>query len=238
MTEAQISEARNGPAAAIGYIRQVCADLPAHPGLLLGDPALAPWLVRTMRAAGDHELAVITARAAEAIACGNPGYPATAAAAAHSMGVARQDPVRLTEAAAQHPDPWARASAAEDLAVLHARQADKDQAIHHLTEAIDGYQLAGAAADMARIRRRLRELGVRRRYWTQSAGRPVTGWQSLTDTERVASELVAQGLNNKQVADRMYISVHTVAFHMRQIFRKLNIGSRLELARVVMQQAL
>jgi hypothetical protein len=35
----------------------------------------------------------------------------------------------------------------------------------------------------------------------------------------------------------MYISVHTVAFHLRQIFRKLDIGSRLELARMVMQQA-
>jgi len=44
-------------------------------------------------------------------------------------------------------------------------------------------------------------------------------------------------MNNKQVAEQMYISVNTVAFHMRQIFRKLHIGSRLELARIVMQQA-
>jgi DNA-binding CsgD family transcriptional regulator len=35
----------------------------------------------------------------------------------------------------------------------------------------------------------------------------------------------------------MYISVHTVAFHMRQVFRKLGIGSRVELARIVLQQA-
>ena len=49
-------------------------------------------------------------------------------------------------------------------------------------------------------------------------------------------KLVAQGLNNQQVADRMYISVHTVAFHMRQVFRKLNSGSRVELARIVLQQ--
>ena len=237
MTEAQISEARGGPAAAIGHIRRVCADLLAHRGLLLGDPALAAWLVRTTLAAGDDELAAIIARTAEAIACDNPGYPAITAAAAHSTGLAGQDPVRLAEAAAQHPDPWARASAAEDLGVLYAGQSDRDQAIHHLTQAIGGYQLTGAAAGMARIRRRLRGLGVRRRYSTQSAGRPATGWQSLTDTELVASELVAQGLNNQQVADQMYISVHTVAFHMRQIFRKLNIGSRLELARIVMQQA-
>jgi len=42
----------------------------------------------------------------------------------------------------------------------------------------------------------------------------VAGWESLTETERVTSGLVAQGLNNQQVADRMYVSVHTVAFHL------------------------
>jgi len=237
MAEAQISEARDGPAAAISHIRRVHADLPGHRGLLLGDPALAAWIVRTALAVGDDELAAIAARAAEAIACDNPGYPAITAAATHSLGLAGQDPVRLAEAATQHTDPWAKASTAEDLGVLHARQSHRDQAIHHLTLAIRGYQLTGAAADTARVRRRLRELGVRRRHWTPSFDRPVIGWQSLTATERAASELVAQGLNNKQIADRMYISVHTVAFHMRQIFPKLHIGSRLELARIVMQQA-
>lgn len=48
--------------------------------------------------------------------------------------------------------------------------------------------------------------------------------------------LVAQGLNNQQVADRMYIRVHTVACHMCQIFRKFNIGTRVELARIVIEQ--
>ena len=90
---------------------------------------------------------------------------------------------------------------------------------------------------MARIRRRLRMLGVRRRHWTPSADRPVTGWESLTEAEYATSELVAQGLNNQQVADRMYVSVHTVAFHLRQVFRKLNISSRVVLARIVIERA-
>ncbi|MBO0824785.1 MAG: helix-turn-helix transcriptional regulator, partial [Actinobacteria bacterium] len=235
--DAQISEARDGPAAAIPHIRQVFADLGGHPGLLLGDPAIAAWVVRTALAAGDDELAQFAARTAEALASDNPGFPAINAAAVHGLGLAGQDLVRLAQAAAEHTDPWARASAAEDAGVLHGRQSDRDQAIHQLTQAIHGYQQVGAAADTARIRRRLRKLGVRRRHWSLSAGRPVSGWQSLTDTERAASELVAQGLNNQQVADQMYISVHTVAFHMRQIFRKLNIGSRVELARIVMQQS-
>jgi DNA-binding CsgD family transcriptional regulator len=34
----------------------------------------------------------------------------------------------------------------------------------------------------------------------------------------------------------MYVSAHTIAFHLRQVFRKLNIGSRVELARIVLEQ--
>ena len=237
LAQAQISEAGDGVTAAIGHVRQVCADLTALHGLLLGEPAAAAWLVRTALAAGESGLAATAARTAETLAAGQPGYPALAAASAHSLGLAGQDPGRLAEAAAQHPDPWARASAAEDHGVLHTRRADQEEAIRHLTQAIHGYQLIGAAADTARVRRRLRQLGVRRRHWTQSARRPVSGWDSLTETERTASELVAQGLNNRQIASRMYVSINTVAFYMRQIFRKLDIGSRVELARIVIQQS-
>ena len=81
-----------------------------------------------------------------------------------------------------------------------------------------------------------RELGVSRRYRASSAVRPVSGWASLTDTECAASQLVAQGLNNQQIANRMYISIHTVACHLRHVFRKLNIGSRVELALIVIEQ--
>ena len=237
LAQAHLTEARQGPAAAIGHVRQACADLTARPGLLLGDPATAAWLVRTALAADDCQLAAAATTAIAALAATSPGYPAVSAAAAHSHGLLGQDPDRLAQAAAQHPDSWARASAAEDLAVLHLVHGAHDQAIGNLTQATSGYEQVGATADAARIRRRLRKLGVRRRHWTQSADRPVTGWHSLTDIERAASELVAQGLKNQQVADQMYISVHTVAFHMRQVFRKLGIGSRVELARIVLQQA-
>ena len=178
------------------------------------------------------------ARAAEVLAGDNPGFGTLATAAAHALGLAHRDPARLAQAAAQHEDTWARASAAEDLGVLLASQADKDQAVRRLTEALDGYAQAGATADMARIRHRLRKLGVCRRHRGPAAVRPVSGWASLTDTECAASQLVAQGLNNQQIASRMYISVHTVACHLRQVFRKLNIGSRVELALIVIEQGL
>jgi DNA-binding CsgD family transcriptional regulator len=237
MAQAQITEARDGPSAALGHLRQLCADLETRPGLLLGDPAQAAWLVRTALAGGDDELAARVTRTAQALAQGHPQFPALGAAAAHSRGLDRRDPARLAEAAAQHPDPWARASAAEDLGVLHGRQHDRDQAIHQLKEALDGYRRVGADRDQARIRRRLRQLGIRRRHWSAPSARPATGWDSLTETEQAVARLVAEGLSNSQAAARMYISTHTVAHHLRQAFRKLSIASRVELARVVIEQA-
>jgi DNA-binding CsgD family transcriptional regulator len=57
----------------------------------------------------------------------------------------------------------------------------------------------------------------------------------LTETEQAVAALVAEGLNNGQVAARMYISTHTVAHHLRQAFRKLSIVSRVELTRIVIE---
>jgi len=236
VAEAQITEARDGPAAALGHLRHLSADLETRHGLLLGDPSFAAWLARTALAAGHPELASRTARTVQALADAHPGFPALAAAAAHSQGLATRDPGLLAEAAAQHPDPWARASAAEDLAVLLIDTA-KDQAIRHLKAALEGYRQVGADRDQARIRLRLRRLGIRRRHWATPPSRPVTGWHSLTGTEQAVAGLVAEGLNNRQVAARMYISTHTVAHHLRQAFRKLSIASRNELTRIVMEQA-
>lgn len=61
--------------------------------------------------------------------------------------------------------------------------------------------------------------------------RPLTEWDSLTDTDRNITKLVAEGSTNQQVADQLYISIHTVAYHLRQVFRKLGISSRVELTR-------
>jgi DNA-binding CsgD family transcriptional regulator/tetratricopeptide (TPR) repeat protein len=236
MAEAQVTEARDGPASVLGHVRQLCVDPRARRGMLLGDPALAAWLARTALAAADGDLAASAARIAQALADAHPEFPALAAAAAHSGGVAHRDPARLAEAATRHPDPWARASAAEDLGVLCGEQGDRDQAIRRLKEALGGYCQIGADRDQARIRRRLRKLGIRRRHWSMPADRPVAGWYSLTETEQAVADLVAEGLANGQIADRMYISTHTVAHHLRQAFGKLGIGSRVELARIVIEE--
>jgi DNA-binding CsgD family transcriptional regulator len=52
----------------------------------------------------------------------------------------------------------------------------------------------------------------------------------LTDTEYAVAELVAGGLTNAEVAGKMFLSRHTVAFHLRKIFQKVGAKSRIELA--------
>ena len=236
--QARISAARGDAATARERVRAVGADLLSRRGLLVAAHADLPWLVRTALADGDRQLAQTLARAAEAVALDNRRQPSLAAAAAHSLGLALDDPTRLAAAVRQQPDPWSRASAAEDLGVWHARRADQGRAVQHLAEANQGYEAARAAGDTARVRRRLRQLGVRRRHWTPSPGRPESGWESLTETQHKVSELTAQGLNNRQIAAGMYLSSTTVAFHLRQIFRKLDIGSRVELTRIVLERSL
>lgn len=235
LAPAQVAEASGGPAAAVGHILKLCADPPALRRVLLGDPALAVWLVRTALAGGEQPMATRIVAAIESLA--SPDTPAVGAAAAHARGLLGKDEDALAYAAAHHADPWARASAAEDLAVLAGSATARDEVVGRLNEALEGYGKAGATADLARVRARLRGLGIRRSHWGTSPGRPVDGWESLTDTERAVAELIAQGLTNQQAADRMYISTHTIAHHLRQAFRKLSIGSRVELTRVVVERS-
>ena len=110
------------------------------------------------------------------------------------------------------------------------------EAIRSLEEALREYDRLRARRGVARTRRRLRQLRVRRRHWV-SERRPTAGWASLTDIEQAAARLVAEGLTNQQIADQLFISTHTVAFHLRQVFRKLDISSRVDLARIALEHA-
>lgn len=64
--------------------------------------------------------------------------------------------------------------------------------------------------------------------------RPPFGWESVTDAERSVIELVAQGLTNRQVGQRLFVSAHTVDYHLRAVFRKLDVHTRVELTRIAL----
>ena len=120
--------------------------------------------------------------------------------------------------------------------MVQAQRGDRAAARSWLERAAEDYLRCGATRDHARIRSRLRDLGVRRRHWSRQQ-RPVSGWDSLTETENAVAALVAEGLSNQQVASRMFLSRHTVDFHLRHIFRKLGIDSRVVLTRIALAHA-
>jgi DNA-binding CsgD family transcriptional regulator len=67
--------------------------------------------------------------------------------------------------------------------------------------------------------------------------RPPSGWGSLTPTERRVAELLAEGLTNTQVAERMFVSAATVKTHVAHIFKKLDVHNRTELAALVARKS-
>ncbi|MGP4098340.1 helix-turn-helix transcriptional regulator [Nonomuraea sp. KM90] len=235
---AAVAEAQGDPERAIDILHAIYTDQEERRWALTTTPLTASWMTRLALATGNRPYARAIVDTAESLARNNPDFPCLAVTAAHARGLLRQDPGALASAVTDQPEPWARASAAEDLGVLLAARpgtAAREQAVNSLDQALDGYQHVGALRDAARVRARLRALGVRRRHWAQPP-RPSFGWDGLTDTEREVAVLVAQGLTNRQAAARMFLSPHTVSTHLRRIFTKLDIGSRVDLARIVTER--
>lgn len=133
------------------------------------------------------------------------------------------------------PRPLEVALAAEDAARAMARHGTAGRARGLLDQAAAIYERLEAARDLTRTEAAMRQLGIRRGV-RGPRGRPQTGWPSLTVTERTVAGLVAEGLSNPQIGERLYISRRTVQSHLAHIFTKLDITSRVQLAAEVIRQ--
>jgi DNA-binding CsgD family transcriptional regulator len=162
----------------------------------------------------------------------NPGVASIAATEAHVRGLLDASHADLREAVdlfERTPRRLELAAAFEDLGV-ELIATDREVAVDALGRSLALYTELGASWDARRVRSRLRELGVRRRL---VAAEPETnGWAALTTSELAVARLVAEGLTNREAAERLFVSPHTVNSHLRHVFSKLRINSRVELARL------
>ena len=197
----------------------------------LGYRTFAPDLVRIALAAGDRHLAeAVVAEVAEGAQ--RSQVAGAEAAALRCKGLLDDDPDALlgaVQAYRSSPRTVEAAFTSEEAGASLARRGRGPEAVACFEEAHGVFESAGAALPLARVEAALRSLGVRHRRGS-GAARPTTGWASLTPTELKVARLAGEGLTNRQIGERLFVSRRTVETHLAHAFRKLSLSTRAQLA--------
>jgi DNA-binding NarL/FixJ family response regulator len=191
----------------------------------------AAALTRILLDAGRRADAESVVARLEDFAARHPDFPFLDCAARHARAVLDGDPdtaLRAVALSSSDPRPLVRAAVLADAGRL-LPEARTAEAVPLLETALASYAEAGAERDAARVRSLLRVRGVRP---PTSGPRSAPDWPELTESEFAVVSLVAQGATNREVAERLYLSPYTVNSHLRHVFGKLGIRSRVELARL------
>jgi len=188
---------------------------------------VAPDGIKQLVAAGDTRAAEEVAEQIEQQADRLPRAPSARGLKLRCRGLATSDGVLVREAIEGYRGSPKRLDLAVVLEEAGGLTGGRDGATM-LDEAAELFTQMGASRDVRRIEAILRTLGVRRSGKGQRA-RPSIGWDSLTPTEVTVVDLLCEGLTNRQVGERLFISTRTVDSHVSHVFRKLGVSSRTEL---------
>jgi DNA-binding CsgD family transcriptional regulator len=184
-------------------------------------------------AAGDDTFADSCLDVAETNAAHNPGVASFEGVALNLRGLGKQDLDILAEAVKvldRSPRPVLRAVGAESYGGALLAAGRRAEALAQLDRAWDEYHHMGARAFRANVQAAMRQAGARRAKWSAAAAAPTTGWASLTDAERRVATLISEGHTNKSAASALGVSINTVGTHLRSVFAKLGVQSRVQLA--------
>ena len=132
------------------------------------------------------------------------------------------------EAHADAGRPFARARTELAYGEFLRRARRRIEAREHLRAALDRFETLDARLWAERARMELRASGQTARRRDPSTR------DELTAQELQIVQFVAEGLTNREVAAQLFLSPRTIDFHLRNIFRKLGIASRTELARLAL----
>lgn len=168
-------------------------------------PGSAAWCARQARLVGAVEVLDQVIATCVQVRQLNPGLPQLLLAEQHASSLRSDDVAGLAVAATSQEHGWAKACAAADLAAIVQHTGPP------LRTEVHRPQPNKPGDDDDRV------------------------GQQLSAREQQVAQLVVQGLTNRQIASRTRCSPHTVNFHIRNIFRKLGIHSRVEIAHYVTQ---
>ena len=207
--------------------------------LQMDEPALVQWgpdLVEALARAGEME------RAREALSKFERRAELTQrtwalAAAARCRGVVAEqgfvehfeEALRLHEADGQ-PFEAARTRLAFAERLRRARQ--RAEARPHLAAAVDTFERLGARPWSERARAEMTATGGA----TGPREERLVRADELTPQELKIALLVAQGLTNREVAASLFLSPKTIEHHLSHIYRKLDVRSRTQLARLLAEE--
>jgi DNA-binding CsgD family transcriptional regulator len=188
--------------------------------------------VRLATETGDLSTAQTLAGHAAALAAESK-IPHQEADVLYCRGLLDHDAPRLLAAAERYDDasrPLLSAKALEAAAGEFVCTGDRGQARAAFNRAVEVYTSLGAAADVARLQATFRAHGIRRGPHAKHR-RASSGWDSLTPTEIKIAAFVQEGLSNPEIAARLLLSRRTVATHVSHILKKLDVHSRIDIAR-------
>jgi DNA-binding NarL/FixJ family response regulator len=236
LVHAALALDESDPAAAAGYaerfLRHFDGERPIEtaPGLELA--------VRANSALGDLKAArrahkelgsIATVVGTKPVRAGERAAAAAIAAAEDGWEEARSALEDAIELYRFSPAPFEAARAELELARALDALERPEQALEHAIAACDALEALGARRDAARAGKVVARLGGR------SAALKRAG---LTAREIEVLSLVAEGRSNRQVAERLVVSEHTVHRHLANVFAKLGVSSRAAAVAVVTQREL
>jgi DNA-binding NarL/FixJ family response regulator len=204
-TEVLITVKKEGPQAGARLLSGRYAHLPRQRSLYIEVPSAAAFLVLLARDVGDAALERSVIDTVDGLAAGNPGIAVVGLTAMHANALANSAPAALSLIIVQSPDPISVALATEELAKLYAAKPPEE--VQPEVRPEEGHD-----------------------HDPEAGPQLATCWSELSDMEQRIAYLVSVGLTNRQIAKQVHLSAHTVNYHLRKIYKKLGINTRVELA--------
>lgn len=208
--EILIAVKKEGPRAGARLLSEKFSRLPTQKSLYIEVPSAAAFLIVLARDVGDSDLARNVLETVDGLASDNPSFPVVGLTAVHANALANSAPAALALIIVQSQDPISVALATEQLAKLYSGKAPG--AGHHEHPPHSDF----THSDFV--------------HSHDADGKHDACWTNLSDMERRIAYLVSVGLTNRQIGRQVHLSAHTINYHLRKVYKKLGINTRVELA--------